>query len=69
MWVRTLRKVYTPGGLAPAGADLNLPHDVAALLIGAGKAHAIPAPPAPAPVAKPAKPVKPPPAPALTEQE
>lgn len=52
MWVRITRKVTVTGGaIAPAGAELDLPAGDARLLIGAGKAIAIPDPaPAPAPV-------------------
>ena len=44
MWVRSTRKVYVDGAVVRAGADIDLPVATAKLLIGAGKAVAIPAP-------------------------
>lgn len=53
MWVRIKRNVYVGSDVKVAGSELDLAFDVAKLLVGAGKAEAIPAP-EPAPV-KPAK--------------
>ena len=61
MWIRIKRNVYVGSDMKSAGSALDLDRDVAKLLIGAGKAEAIPGP-APAPVT--AKPAKPKPAPA-----
>ena len=61
MWVKIKRNIYIGSDVKPAGSELDLDRDVAKLLIGAGKAEAIPEP-APAPVV--AKPAKPKPAPA-----
>ena len=60
MWVKIKRNVYVGSEVKSAGSELDLDRDVANLLIGAGKAEAIPEP-APAPVV--AKPAKPKPAP------
>ena len=64
MWVRILRNVYVAGSVVAAGTETELEHFTAKLLIGAGKAKAIPEPvkaepvkapkPKPAPVAEPA---------------
>lgn len=65
MWVRILRNVYVGSEVFPAGRETELDHFTAKLLIGAGKAQAIPGPvkapepvkaskPKPAPVTEPA---------------
>lgn len=68
MWVRIKRNVYVGSDVKAAGSELDLALDVAKLLIGAGKAQAIPEPAKPEPVkASKPKPAPPEAAP-LTEE-
>lgn len=60
MWVKILRNTYVASEVIPAGREVELDHFMAKLLIGAGKAKAIPEPAKPEPV----KASKPKPAPA-----
>lgn len=68
MWVKILRNAYVSGAVIRAGAEVELDHFTGKLLIGAGKAQAIPEPAKPEPVkASKPKPAPPEAAP-LTEE-
>ncbi len=60
MWVKILRNTYVSGAVVSAGAEVELDHFTGKLLVGSGKAQAIPEPEKAAPV----KASKPKPAPA-----